>query len=266
VLTTVDFGLNIPTSYTLTKTLNTPIPVRTGSPISYTILITNTGNTWLTVLPLRDVYSTIYLTYGYNGSFAVPASDDNVDDGQIDWSDLTLTLGDVRPGASVTVVVIFTAKADTTKLPGGMTDNVAQVHDAVAQYVRDEVGGASGSDPGIPLPDEQDDAPAAIIVPTGLPVTGLQAMAQGHDVTIVWQTNNEAQILGFDVLRKAATGAVSKANTETIVAENAGANSGASYRFSDKGLAPGVYTYLLRVVRLDGTTEQVEAKAVTVKP
>jgi len=263
VLTTVDFGLNIPTSYTLTKTLNTPIPVRTGSPISYTIRITNTGNTWLTVLPLRDVYSTTYLTYGYNGSFAVPASDDNVDDGQIDWSDLTLTLGDVRPGASVTVIVTFTAKADTTKLPGGMTDNVAQVHDAVAQYVRDEVGGASGSDPAIPLPIKQDDAPAAIILPTGLTVTGLQAAAQGRDAVVAWQTNNEAQIVGFNVLRRSAAGTV-QANDELILAENAGSNMGASYRFTDAGLAPGVYTYVLQIVKLDGTTEQIEARAVTV--
>ncbi|MGC8780242.1 MAG: DUF7507 domain-containing protein, partial [Anaerolineae bacterium] len=264
VLLTVDFGLNIPTSYTLTKTLNTPIPVRTGSAITYTIRITNTGKTWLTVLPLRDVYSTTYLTYGYSGSFASPASNDNVDDGQIDWSDLTATLGDVPPNGSVSVVVTFTAKADTTKLPGGMTDNVAVIHDAVAQYVRDEVGGASSSDPAIPLPNQQDDAPAAIILPTGLTVVGLQATVQGHDVAVTWQTNNEAQILGFNVLRKAATGAAVQANDELIVAEHAGSNVGASYRFADANLSSGTYTYVLQIVRLDGTTEQLEAKAVTV--
>jgi uncharacterized repeat protein (TIGR01451 family) len=265
-LTTVDFGLNIPTSYTLTKTLNTPVPVRTGSAITYTIRITNTGSTWLTVLPMRDVYSTTYLTYGKDGQFATPASNDNVDDGQIDWSDLTLTLGDVRPGQSVSVIVTFTAKADTTKLPGGKTDNVAEVHDAVAQYVRNEVSGASGSDPAIQLPDKQDDAPAAIILPTGLSVTGLQANAQGKDVTIVWQTANEAQILGFDVLRKSSPTDVKRANPEMIEAENAGSNTGTTYSFTDRGLAPGVYTYVLRVVKLDGTMEQLEPKIVTVKP
>jgi uncharacterized repeat protein (TIGR01451 family) len=266
VIATVDFGLNIPTSYTLTKTLNTPVPVRTGSAITYTIRITNTGNTWLTVLPMRDVYSTTYLAYGYNGSFASPASNNNTDDGLIDWSDLTLTRGDVGPGASVSVIVTFTAKADTTKLPGGKTDNVAEVHDAVAQYVRDEVSGASGSDPAFPLPDKQDDAPAAIILPTGLSVTGLQANAQGKDVTIVWQTANEAQILGFDVLRKSSPADVKRVNPEMIAAEHAGSSAGTTYSFTDRGLAPGVYTYVLRVIKLDGTMEQLEAKIVTVKP
>jgi hypothetical protein len=265
-LTTVDFGLNIPTAYTLTKTLNTPIPVRTGSAITYTIRITNTGKTWLTVLPMRDLYSPTYLTYGYNGSFAAPASNDNADDGQIDWSDLTLTLGDVPPNGSISVIVTFTAKADTTKLPGGKTDNVAEIHDAVAQYVRDEAGGASGSDPSIPLPDAEDDAPAAIILPTGLSVAGLQANAQGKDVTIVWQTANEAQILGFDVLRKSSPTEVKQVNAEMIAAENAGSSAGTTYSLTDRGLAPGVYTYVLRVIKLDGTMEQLEAKIVTVKP
>jgi len=218
------------------------------------------------VLPMRDLYSPTYLTYGYNGSFASPASNNNTDDGQIDWSDLTLTLGDVRPGASVSVIVTFTAKADTTKLPGGKTDNVAEVHDAVAQYVRDEVSGASGSDPSIPLPDAEDDAPAAIILPTGLSVAGLQVNAQGKDVTIVWQTANEAQILGFDVLRKSSPTEVKRVNPEMIAAENAGSSAGTTYSLTDRGLAPGVYTYVLRVIKLDGTMEQLEAKIITVKP
>ncbi|MCX7671936.1 MAG: hypothetical protein N2439_17930, partial [Anaerolineae bacterium] len=174
------------------------------------------------------------------------------------------TLGDVPPNGSVSVIVTFTAKADTTKLPGGMTNNVAEIHDAVAQYVRDEVGGASGSDPAIPLPDKQDDAPAAIILPTGLTVVGLQATAQGRDATVAWQTNNEAQILGFNVLRKSAGGAIVQANAELIIAENAGSNIGTSYRFADVGLAPGSYTYVLQIVRLDGTVEPIETNAITV--
>jgi len=261
--------LNIPTAYTLTKTLNSPALVRTGSGISYTIRITNTGNTWLTVLPMRDVYSTTYLTYGYNGSFAAPASNDNTDDGQIDWADLTLALGDVRPGASVSVIVTFTARADTTHLPGGKTDNVAEIHDAVAQYVRDEVGGASGSDPAIELPDTQDDAPAAIILPTGLSVTGLQAHVQGKAVTVVWQTHNEAQIVGFRLLRQTDDGASQPIPGELIPAQHAGANQGAAYAITDAP-APGVYTYVLEAVQTDGqrvraatTTLQVAPSATT---
>ena len=144
--------------------------------------------------------------------------------------------------------------------------NVAEVHDAVAQYVRDEVGGASANDPAIPLPNTQDDAPAAIILPTGLPVTDLQAVAQGQEVTVSWRTNNEAQILGFNVLRKPAVGPVGQANEELIAAEHAGSNMGTVYRFSDAGLAPGTYTYMLQVIRLDGAIEEIVAQVVTVQP
>lgn len=51
-----------------------------------------------------------------------------------------------------------------------------------------------------------------------------------------------------------------------ILAENSGSNSGATYSFTDRGLPPGAYTYVLRVIKLDGTVEQLEPKVVTVKP
>ncbi|HIC88063.1 MAG TPA: hypothetical protein EYP04_01480, partial [Anaerolineae bacterium] len=71
---------------------------------------------------------TTYLTYVN----ANPASDDNNDDGQIDWSDLTVSFGsDLAPGQKFTVYVFFTAKHTTESLPGDVTTNYATTHDVV---------------------------------------------------------------------------------------------------------------------------------------
>ncbi len=45
---------------------------------------------------------------------AAPATVDNLDDGQLNWSDLTTTLGDLAPGQSLAVVVRFRAMQATT--------------------------------------------------------------------------------------------------------------------------------------------------------
>ena len=68
-----------------------------------------------------------------NGQFASPPADDRFDDGQLTWSDLTSSLGrDLAPGASFTVVITFTAGADTTYLPQQRAVNTAFVSSAYA--------------------------------------------------------------------------------------------------------------------------------------
>jgi len=139
---TIDFGFyelppSVP-SLALNKTLNTPEPVAVGQPISFTIRITNTGNVTITMLPLMDTYDTTYLAYdSINGS--TPATDDNADDGQLDWSDLTVTEGDLGPSSVIEVVTHFTANADTAAIiaqapctDNGESCNVAAVSGAMA--------------------------------------------------------------------------------------------------------------------------------------
>jgi uncharacterized repeat protein (TIGR01451 family) len=83
--------------------------VGVGDALSFTVAITNTGNTTIDVLPLADTYDPNYLHY----TGATPASDDNIDDGAIDWTDLTVPLGDLAPGDGVQVSVGFEAVAST---------------------------------------------------------------------------------------------------------------------------------------------------------
>jgi uncharacterized repeat protein (TIGR01451 family) len=251
---TNDFGFDIKSEYIITKQLNTTEPVAVGSCISFTIRITNTGNSWIGILPLRDVYSTTYMTYGCSGQYANPASNDNVDDGQIDWSDLTQNTPygfgqDLAPGGSFAVIVNFKAMADTRLLPNEKTVETATVHDAYA-----DGDGPGPLGPVKPLLPQSGSASVEIIQPTGVTLAGLAAVVQPGGVLVSWQTASEAGILGFNLLSSVG-GEFVAVNQEFLFAEYAGASLGASYAYVDTGLPAGVYTYILEVVMLDGRVE-----------
>ena len=96
--------------YTLEKDRTSPAgrAAQVGEPIVFTITVVNTGEVALATLPVEDTYDTTYLTYGS----AVPASDDNNNDGTINWADI----GPLPVGASTTIVATFTAAASTLGL------------------------------------------------------------------------------------------------------------------------------------------------------
>jgi hypothetical protein len=248
--------------YEISKTLNGPDAVGVGHAVSFTIRITNTGDTTITVLPLADVYSTTYLTYGYTdavSTWADPGSEDHNEDGEINWSDLTLTQGDLAPSAGITVIVTFTAKADTTLLqPDSKTENTAIVDGAKA----DPDGG--GPLPEEELPQKQDSDRVQIVVPTGVVLGSLNAVAQPDGVLISWQTANEVRILGFDVLWRGLGGELEQVGKEFIFAEYAGADRGSDYACLDKGVVSGrMYDYVLEAVMSDGRVERYDVPAVT---
>jgi hypothetical protein len=237
-------------------------------PVSFTVRITNVGDTWIRVLPMRDVYSTTYLTYGYTdtlgvATFAEPDSDDHHNDGMIDWSDLTVTEGDLAPGASLTVVITFTAREDPTLLPpDGKTENTAVVHEAWA-----DPDGDGPQGPVIPLPEKEDSDRVRIETPTaveGVVLASLRAEGLPEGVRISWETADESGILGFNVLRQAGEGETVQVNEGFIFA--AGAGGGATYEVLDEGVVSGAtYEYLLEVQLLDGTTVWHRLGAVSVR-
>ncbi len=96
----------------ITKTLTTPAPIYAGQEISFTIRITNTGPSTVTVLPLGDWYDSTTLSF----VSAVPQPNTAVT-GTLTWNDLTTALGDLAPGQAVAVVTRFqTLKATTVVL------------------------------------------------------------------------------------------------------------------------------------------------------
>ncbi len=250
---TIDFGFTITTSYTLTKHLNTSEPVRPGAPISFTIRITDTGKSWLATLPLEDTYNTGYLTYGAGGHYAQPDSDDHENDGQIDWSDV-LDGTPLAPGQSRSVIVHFTARADTTSLPDGKTKNIARAHNGTA-----DPDGPSGPLGALEsLPEKSDSDKVSIVIPTGVVLSSFAAHSQEGGVALTWRTENESRILGFRVWRAMARrdgGFTAPIQVAFIPARHAGMATGDLYRFEDLlALRPGRYRYWLEVVRVDGTT------------
>ena len=255
----------------VSKTITSGDPAYMGQEISYTIRVTNTGLTTITVLPLQDVYSTTYLTYGYTdttvfppvGTWADADSDDHNNDGVVDWSDLTLTEGDLAPGASISVIVTFTAKADTHNvgLPNDETENIALVHDGFADP--DGIGGPLPAEPDA-LPTQQESEEVKITFPTGVMLASFGGVAQPGGVLLGWQTANEVEMVGFNVLRSEADGEWVLLNEEFIFAQYGGAAQGAAYAYRDEAVAPGTrYAYLLEVVKSDGGVEQYPLAAVT---
>ncbi|MEM7132615.1 MAG: SdrD B-like domain-containing protein [Chloroflexota bacterium] len=120
-------------SLTINTTLNTPESVVSGQPLSFTVAITNTGNTLITSLPMTDTYNSTYLAFD-SARGATPATDDNIDDGVLNWSNLLEGTTGLAPGESMMVVIHFTARAETSGLAAaapcgnaGQTCNVTEL-------------------------------------------------------------------------------------------------------------------------------------------
>ncbi len=114
-------------SFTITKTRITPADpddvIVVGEDVTYRIIITNTGDTALTVVPLTDTYDASKLSF-----VSASVSGYTTGSGSISWSDLTGS-GSLTPGASTTVDVVLhaiasTGGADTTNTAtaSGVTD------------------------------------------------------------------------------------------------------------------------------------------------
>jgi uncharacterized repeat protein (TIGR01451 family) len=262
-----DFGFTIASGTAIEKRRNMVDPVRPGEQISFTILITNTGATWINSLQLTDAFSETYLTYGFGGAFAVPDSDDHVNDGLLNWTDVLSVArggpGPLAPGASMAVTVTFTGRSDTHAVGPNGTRNLATVQDG-----RFDPDGPSGSitPRAVPsVPPASDDAYVKVFVPTGLTLVDFTAAAGRAGVTLTWRTANEAQLLGFNVYRRVSNGPLQLVNGEIIPAEHAGSNQGDRYTFSDQPAA-GAYAYLLELIHLDGSRTRTNLIAVRVGP
>ncbi len=252
---TADFGLNIPSGYAVSKQLAMADPTRPGEPITFTIRVTNTGATWLARLPLQDTYNNTFMTYGFGGDFARPDSNDHVNDGVINWTDaLSVTRGGpglLAPGASTVITVWFTAREDTqTEGSLGTANRIT---------VTAPLFDPDGPGPLEALASQPAQGAAAyvrIYRPTGITVTNFRAVAGKGQVTLSWQTANEAQILGFNVLRRTGGNRLQAVNEEIIPAEHAGSNQGTTYTFTDPVVPAGIYVYVLETIQLDGRSIQ----------
>lgn len=224
--------------------LNGPEPARPGDAVSFSLSITNTGHFPIDFLPLRDEYGSKYL--GYVGSD--PPADDTVDDGRVDWEDLTTSFGeDLAPGASFTVVVTFTARSDTSQLPGSTVTSAANVHDAHAGVW------VSGTLWAAPVPSTSDLRAVRIERPNQVTVTNLRAEAVPEGIALGWKTVAEQGMVGFHVLRRSAGDVFKQVNAQLIHESADDAGGHRDYEFLDETVLRGTtYEYLLEVTASDG--------------
>jgi hypothetical protein len=80
-----------------------------GKQVTFEITVENRASKPIHVLPLKDTYDNTQIQF----ISATPAPDDNIDDGELDWSDLIATFGaDLAQGESYTIEAIFMAEPD----------------------------------------------------------------------------------------------------------------------------------------------------------
>ncbi len=242
---TIDFGFVKPTSYTLTKVSMETQAVRVGDPVEFKITIQNTGDTYISVLPLVDTFDPAYLQF----VSASVAPDSTAPLGTLTWNDLT-GAGMLAPDSFFDVFLNFITLADTTGiLPDGETINTATVLKDNTRVDPDGPGGVPEAVP--PTTDLTSSDGVMAIQPTGLALASATATATAEGVLVAWETADETAILGFNVLRDGMA-----VNAEFILAGASGTSTGGAYSFLDAG-ASGAGVYALEVIKLDGSVEAI---------
>lgn len=260
-----DFPFTPQPRLAVSKTLNGVNPFGAGVDIGFTMRITNTGPVTLTVLPLEDRYSNVFLEFV--GASVMPDSDEA---GIITWNDLTAALGNVAPGDSISLDVTFKTRADTTLLTSlpscsssGHTPNIAIVTGAFADpdgndgSMADELAVMKDA-------DDQDCAEVQILNPTAVYLTDMGVKQSAAGVQVQWTTLTEVTLVGFRVYlsngvatRLVNPVSVSALSDDLIPAQKTGQSTGASYSVLDAGatLNRGD-AYVLEIIHTDGSAER----------
>jgi hypothetical protein len=251
-----DFGDTATADYTIAKRLLTPSPARPGQTAQFEVKITNVGTSWITTLPLRDVYDIRFLSFV--GATPMPA--DNADDGQLDWADLTTTFGtDLAPGASYTLVIDFRILADTSSQPNSATENLATALGGLADP--DGPNGPLGTL--LSVGSKSAVAPVQALSPTSLHVSAAQASATHERIFVEWTTTADADIAGFNILRSIQGDVFEQRTLDLIPVRR---SVGGGYQWEDFNVEPGqIYQYRIEVVLVDGRSEIVDAGAATLQ-
>lgn len=132
-----------------------------------------------------------------------------------------------------------------------------------------ETGNAWARQAGTWLPLRDSLSPAPTGYPQGMPfkivgsvqavpveLTSFMATILKNNVTLLWTTATETNNMGFEVERKAGNGSYERVG---FVSGNGTTTERKEYSFTDAGLASGKYSYRLRQVDFDGTSEYSNA-------
>jgi uncharacterized repeat protein (TIGR01451 family) len=200
--------------------------------LTFTIAITNVGVT-VDVLSMTDEYDPYYLSF-YDAS---PYPEEDADDGTLTWYDLTAPPpygvdGNLVPGGTISVTVIFTAAHDIT-----VTVNTARVHTATDVFGAPAIGSSSDA--------------VVVDVPTAAEVAYFRVEdVDGRSVQLTWATITEIDNVGFRLYRAHKT---VRARAEMVAfVPSQGHGTGATYGHVDTVPDDGVWWYWLTDVDTSG--------------
>jgi hypothetical protein len=186
------------------------------------------------------------------------------------WNDLLSSAPDYLvptypdPGSWVTIIVTFTALADTTGLPGAVTTNTI-----TADGVYADPDGGGPLPPQAPVPTQQGADAVQIVNPTGIEglILGDFAVEPEGDTgaRVLWRTESETNMLGFHVMRRHKGMATEFTRVSDLITANyTGQDQGDDYVYVDENLPGGTWQYRLEVIYLDGQPEMDGLDEVTI--
>jgi hypothetical protein len=100
-------------------------------------------------------------------------------------------------------------------------------------------------------------------VPISVQLSQCTATQTGESTTIHWQTQNESNIAGFNILRSDQLASKFTRINQEMIANKGAQNKGASYSFVDDQSAGDECLYKVEIVKLDGTHEASDAIGVS---
>lgn len=202
-----------------------------GSIITFTIRLTNTGDTRLDVVSLTDIYTSSHLAF-----HAAQVPPDEIAPGKLRWNDITAALGDIPVGGSINFTVSFSLTATTSPVT-----NLVQINDSVDEN-RDRPG----------LGAAQSQVMVAVVNPTAITLLRFTAQNQPGGVQIDWITGAEMNTWGFHLWRTTNNvwGGSVGVTGEMLPAQGRN-GSGAAYAFFDLGGQKGDW-YWLQEIERDG--------------
>ncbi|HFD40399.1 MAG TPA: DUF11 domain-containing protein, partial [Anaerolineae bacterium] len=214
--------------------------------ITFTIIITNVGETPIGHIPLEDVYDPYYLSF----EWATPAPQEGADDGRLTWYDLNgssphgfdriLDLGE-----TFVLTTVFRVAHDITA-----TYNTAIISDAEDVY-------------GLPI-SQVDDIEPILEIPTAIELLDFRAFWQGEQVAVEWETAWERDNWGFDLYRSQTPDFATAQWLHFEPAQGWGQFEGQRYTYLDGDVEPGrTYYYWLVDIDMAGRTAMYETAAVS---
>jgi len=201
--------------------------------VTFTIAITNVGSSVIDVLPLLDVYDTYYLSFAN----ATPYPEEDADDGNLTWYDLTGPAPhgfdrNLLPREAFVITTVFRVVHDITT-----TINTAVVSGAIDIY-------------GNPAGDDDDDAQIDN-VPTAVELLYFQVgEVNGHEVRLEWATAVEVDNFGFNLYRAPLPDRDRANHVAFVPSQSHG--GGAAYTYTDTVPAGGGWWYWLADVDTSG--------------